>query len=700
MNRKVFLNLLASGWLASRAFPLLAASEKSKSNTAKEIVFYVSPRGNDQWTGLKPDKDGSNGPFATITRARDEIRILKQKSGDTLDRPVRVILRGGTYFVNQTIKFTEIDSGSKTTPIIYQAYKNEIPILSGGKVINQWKQLKVNGKLAWTSTLPEVQQGKWVFHQLWVNGDRAQRCRHPKKGYLKVEKSFNTTTDVFSGQDHFQYAQGDLKAWKDLEQGEAIIMSRWLESRLPITSINTEQQIISFQEPTPLQIEAGNSSSSGAGTYYLENILELLTQPGEWHLNHQTGQITYLPRQGESIYKSIIIAPVLSKLLEITGDISTRRSVDYITFEGIVFAHGEWYYPSKQNLNPKSRRVDLSGIQASANIPGYIYVQATRFCGWRKCTFSHISNYAIELTDSCIENKITDCKFSDLGAGGIKIGGMRNPSCGKNIVSNCHIYNGGIIFHSAVGIWIGKSSNNIITNNHIHDFYYTAISVGWTWGYGEKSNSKKPEAQNNIIQNNHIHDIGKKSNNDRPMLNDKGGIYTLGIQPGTIISGNLIHNVEAYNYGAAGIYLDEGSSNILVDNNIVHNIRGYCFHLHYGRNNIIRNNIFALAKIAQILYSASEKENKALIFQNNIIYWKEGKLLDGKWKDLNFIFDRNIYWQQGNHQIKFDQLSWQNWRKQGMDLHSEIIDPLFVNPSQGDFRLKTNSPALKLKFRK
>jgi len=34
----------------------------------------------------------------------------------------------------------------------------------------------------------------------------------------------------------------------------------------------------------------------------------------------------------------------------------------------------------------------------------------------------------------------------------------------------------------------------------------------------------------------------------------------------------------------------------------------------------------------------------------------------------------------------------------GVDAHSLAVDPLFVDPENGDFRFKPNSPALKLGF--
>ena len=691
MNRRSFLNLFGLALLTS-LLPLAVSSGADGLQSfpsTKEIVFYVAPGGNDAWSGSKPTPQGTQGPFATISGARDAIRQLKQKQGGSLKQSVRVLLRGGTYFAQKAIDFTDADSGTKAAPITYQAYKNEKPIISGGKVIKNWTRVKVNGKVAWTTTLPQVKAGKWAFHQLWVNGIRAQRCRYPKKGYLKVEKSPDLTPEWTKGQSRFQYRQGDLKAWKDVTQGEMIVMSRWLESRLPIREIDGKNRIVSFTEPTPIAIEAGNSGSSGAGMYYVENILELLNDPGEWYLDDRTGQVFYLPRAGEQISSSQVIAPVLSELIRLVGDIKSQKFVEHLRFEGLSFAHGEWYYPKQ--AQPTVSRSSLSGGQASVSVPSFVYAQGVRLCSWKKCTFSHIGHYGIDFTENSTRNEVIDCTFHDLGAGAIKIGSGAVVSDGKQKVSNCHIYDGGKLFHSAVAIWVGKSSGNIIAGNHIHDFYYSGISVGWTWGYGGKA-----DAGNNIIQGNHIHHIGKKSNGDGPILNDKGGIYTLGIQPGTIIRGNLIHDIDAYSFGAFGIYLDEGSSNILVEGNTVHNVRGYSFHLHYGRDNIVRKNIFAFARNAQVLYSSSEKVNKSLTFERNIIYWKEGKLLAGAWKDLNFTFDRNIYWNPKNRNPTFDDLAWKDWRGKGLDVHSRIIDPLFVAPSKGDFRLQARSPAFQL----
>jgi hypothetical protein len=176
-----------------------------------------------------------------------------------------------------------------------------------------------------------------------------------------------------------------------------------------------------------------------------------------------------------------------------------------------------------------------------------------------------------------------------------------------------------------------------------------------------------------------------------------GGIYTLGVQPGTILRNNLIHDISAFTYGGWGIYPDEGSSDILIENNVVYNCKSANFHQHYGRENIVRNNIFAFGKESQLMRTRTE-EHVSFNLERNIVYWKDGALLGSNWNDNNYHLDGNLYWKVGGGDVRFGKWSFEEWKAKGQDVHSSIEDPLFVDPEKRDFSLKPESPALKMGF--
>ena len=133
-----------------------------------------------------------------------------------------------------------------------------------------------------------------------------------------------------------------------------------------------------------------------------------------------------------------------------------------------------------------------------------------------------------------------------------------------------------------------RTSYNRVSHNEICDLYYTGVSVGWSWGYAPTS------AHHNTVEFNHIHNIG------RGVLGDMGGIYCLGDSPGTAIRNNLVHDVYDHHTGSLAIYTDEGSTGILIEHNIGYGTTYANFHQHYGKENVVRNNIWALGKDYQL----------------------------------------------------------------------------------------------------
>jgi len=157
-------------------------------------AFYVSTAGSDTWTGRLPAPNArrSDGPFATIARAREAIRQAKASPGG-LAEPVTVQIRGGTYTLAETITLTPEDSGTKQCPISYIAYPGETPVLCGGRKVTGWRPYR--GKIQ-CAALPEVKAGTWNFRSLYVNGERQIRARYPnvdptdpcRKGFLYIRR--------------------------------------------------------------------------------------------------------------------------------------------------------------------------------------------------------------------------------------------------------------------------------------------------------------------------------------------------------------------------------------------------------------------------------------------------------------------------------------------------------------------------------
>ncbi|MBW7459768.1 right-handed parallel beta-helix repeat-containing protein, partial [Paenibacillus sepulcri] len=381
-----------------------------------------------------------------------------------------------------------------------------------------------------------------------------------------------------------------------------------------------------------------------------------------------------------------------------------------LSFKGLSFAHTDWVQPKGGGERFERPGIDFAAApQAAFHIPGVIYMRGARYCAIEDCRIERIGWYGVELSEGCLSNRIVGNTIADMGAGGIKLDGADADGpvlsrTGNNRITDNHIHGGGRIFHSACGILSVHSFGSSISHNHIHDLYYTGISCGWVWGYAENV------SKDNRIEKNHIHDIG------HGLLSDMGGIYTLGVQPGTVIRGNLVHDIEKCNYGGWAIYPDEGSSHIIIENNVCFRTTSQVFHQHYGRENIVRNNIFAFGREGQASLSRAEGHN-SLTFEKNLVI-ADGQPIfvagyAGHFDKKGFYSDLNLFWdvsggeplsgnQRFDEQANFsldDTRSIGDMRQLGYDLHSIYADPRLVGAAGGDFTLKEDSPAFALGFK-
>jgi len=649
---------------------------------AVKADFYVSPGGDDRWSGRLPSADAkrTDGPFATIDRARKAVADLRKAQAKRA-APVVVLLRGGTYELARTFVLGPEDSGTEQSPTVYAAYPGEQPALSGGSAISGWQKTPQGH---WQVTLPEVRQGKWAFSQLFVNGQRRYRPRLPGKGYFHIARDVPPGKKAQGrGYDRFGFKAGDIrKDWHNLEDVEIFAFHQWAGSRLRIAEVDTKGHVVTFTGRT---CSRSYWSALRKGHRYLAiNVRQALGEPGQWYLDRKAGTLTYIPRKGEKPQACPVVAPRLRQLVLLRGDVRGKRPVEHIRLRGLIFAHTSWTIPPEGNSFP----------QAEVNQTAAVEAVGARNCVLEGCAIRHTGGYAVELGFATKEVQVLDCELADLGAGGVKIGttggwgGMRlteETAASHNVVRNCLIAHGGRLHPAGIGVWIGHANHNRVEHNDIFDFYYSSVSVGWVWGY------RPSLAHHNRIEHNHMHTIGQG------VLSDMGGVYTLGVSPGTAVRGNRIHDVRSFTYGGWGLYTDEGSTGIVMENNLVYRTWTGSFHQHYGRENLIRNNILVCSKNWQLQRTRMEK-HISFTFERNVVYWKTGPLLNSNWKDGQFKMDHNLYFNAAGKPIGFAGMTLKQWQAKGHDVHSILADPMFVDPDKDDYRLKGGSPALRIGF--
>jgi hypothetical protein len=639
--------------------------------TAAPFTLHVAPNGRDTWSGTiaAANRAGSDGPLASLPGAQAALRARRQAG--TLVGSARVEVQPGTYFLAEPLVFLPADSDTT-----FVGVAGATTILSGGRRVEGWQEQSPG---LWVATLPEASGGKWPLRALYVNGTRAVLARSPNVGAF-----FRTAGKAAPGvgadgketdaaKQAFRFKPGDLRNWPDLAGANAVVFYHWETGMLPLASVDEASQRVTFAGEFKWPFWPNQR-------YYVENFRAALDAPGEWYLDRAAGRLYYRPRPGETMKRATVIAPRLPQLVLLQGDPEAGALVAELHFENLSFQHSDFV------LDPKGQ----CDWQAAVTVNAAVQAVGSRHCGFTNCELSHLGNYAIWFERGCTDNSISGCHIHDGSAGGVRLGQADIPTppnvTSGNRVSDCLIRDLGRDFYGAIPVWIGQSSNNTISHNEICDANYSGISCGWTWGYGTSA------AHHNVIEYNYLHHLG------RGWLCDMAAIYTLGIQPGTVIRNNLIHDIYDWTegYGAGGIYPDEGSSQMLIENNVVYRTASGGLTVHYGKDNVCRNNIFAFGRDSQIHLGRRDKES-SLTLEHNLVMFEEGALFSRE-SDLKSF--ANLYYQAASEDISFplDQ-TFAQWQAKGQDQGSLIADPQFRNPWNYDFRLKPSSPALKLGFK-
>ena len=310
-----------------------------------------------------------DGPLRTLTAAQTAVRMLKRDLTDPA--PIEMVLAGGCYPLAQTWRFGEEDSGygfrghfdGRTWPVTWRAADGETVTLSGGRRIAGWQHATLNGRAVWRADVPWMDGEPRFFRQLWINGERRPRACLPKKGTFRVaaapDASFADGEAYRRGSQSFGFRPGDLSAsWSNITAIDVQFRGLWLNPRVRILAIDDATSTARLDRYTQLRL--ANAPGDGLD-YVVENVLEALTEPGEWCLDPAVRCVWYMPRRGETLDAVETVAGGIERLIEMRG-------ARFLRFENLTFAHAEW------NPDPTEAVGDQPMSQAAAKVPGAVVV--------------------------------------------------------------------------------------------------------------------------------------------------------------------------------------------------------------------------------------------------------------------------------------------------------------------------------------
>lgn len=549
----------------------------------KATEIWVSPTGNDRAPGT------NEAPKATLASAIRQAREYRRLSTPGIETGIQIMIKGGVYSLYEPLFIRPEDSGTTQYPTIIQGVEGEKVSISGGVKITNWKK---SGKF-WVSDVPTFNGRPLDFRQLWVNGRKAVRARD----VVDFEKMYRIINND-PVNEILWVPTVAVKSILKAPYAEMVLHEMWCIANLRIKSIEVHgdsaairfhnpESRLQFEHPWPRPMLAPGLNSP----FYLTNAMELLDQQGEWYHDINTHKLYYYPFTGEKIKQAEAIVPALETLLIVEG--TPDRPVENIVFKNINFNYTTWMRPSEKGhvplqagmfltdaytLKPKMIRDDNNhkldnqawlGRPASA-----VQVSDANKIDFRNCRFEHIGSTALDYIAGDKAGTVEGCIFRDIAGNGLVIGGFSppaqevhltyDPADNREVCSYQHITNNYFTDVTnedwgCVAICAGYVRNINIEHNEISDVSYTGISLGWGW------NQTVNCMRNNRVYANNIFHYAKH-------MYDVAGIYTLGVQPKTVISENYIHDIYKPGYVHDPdhwyyLYTDEGSSFITIKNN-------------------------------------------------------------------------------------------------------------------------------------
>lgn len=581
---------------------------------AAPATLYVSTQGKDAWSGklAAPNAAGTDGPFATLTRAREEVRKLRA------DGPVTVQVRAGLYGLSERLQLGKDDGGTPASPIVWRSYPGETATIIGGKTISGFTPYQ--GKVLKADLKAQGFDGVY-FRQLLCNGQRMDLARYPNRdpqqpvtgGWAYAD---GTPVPMYANvegepQNTLHYKESDTRQWARPEEAEVMVFPRynWWNNIIGITAVDRDKRVYTLAANASYAIRPGDR-------YFVRNQFEELDAPGEWYLDKTTWTLYFWPPEGADPATMTVCAPVTRTILEI------GEGAANLTFRGFIFECAE------------GTAITLNGATD---------------CRIAASTIRNVGDYngSGVAINGGKRNGVVGCDIHDVGRDAVSLNGGNFDTLepAENYADNNYIHHTGIFYKQGVGVGCSGVGNRI-SHNLIHD----CPRFGIAWG-----------GNDHVFEYNEIRHCNLETA-------DCGAIYSWQVdwsKRGTQIRYNYLHDIIGFGFENGkwvsphmnwGVYLDDGTCGTRVYGNIVARTILGGVHVHGGRDNVIENNILVDGRDSQVQYSGyvkgghpvpmmTETWNKyhgTEAYRKYPGYEPLTKSLDDAWEMAGNEFSRNI----------------------------------------------------------
>ena len=704
MNRRSFL---------TSSFVAAAGAQTPRGAVANGAEVYVAPSGRDENPGNKIR------PFATLQRARDEVRKLVAKG---LKSNVTVWIRGGTYTLRDPLVFGLEDSGTDRYSLTYQAVPGERPIITSGVKITGWKEpetmlselpVTAGGKV-WVADVPDSLGRFYTLYDERGHLPRAQgRGFNPEDPPAGVERNDRT-----SRVRNLYYPAGILRNWSNLDDVEIVIRStpssQSTMNVLALESVDEKARLARTKIPATYSLA---KTTTRQPTAWVENVLEVLDHPGAWALNTHTRKLYLWPRTEKP---EGIVAPRLRELIRVEGKIDIDGPTDIpvrnLIFRGLTFAHADrdvW------NENDVGMQHDWEMIDKPNAL---VRLRGAERCTVQNCRFRDSGGDAVRLDLYAQGNRIEGNEIRHMGQGGILLlgyGAGRKDVNKRNEILNNHIHDCGLIYWHSLGVVLWQSGENHVANNYIHHMPRHAIclagprvpyfqrpcdtreickSLRWQEIGGPKTawDDVIPflHTRKNLIENNEVERVLQK-------LGDGAAINVSGCGEGDLIKRNYVHDIFSNEWVSGCLRTDDWQRGTTWEENVIYRSNAGAWE-HKGGNSVINN--YAIDVLPRgyfrIFRDGPGERIDGSVLERNIFYNSNGAAVFytfaiGPQQVAKSKIEHNLYY-CGGVQESSTPAFLQTLRAQGVASTDAYADPMFLELQPRDFRLRPDSPALKM----